>query len=323
MLAWATSVGLRATWLEETPGRPSVVVRGGRAAGGRTLMLCGHLDVVGVAGMETPFTPRVEGDRMDGRGTYDMKSGVVAALAACLAAEAAGVNGEVVVALVADEEHSSIGIQEVLRSVTADAAIVTEPTSLLLATSHKGFIWTEIEVVGRAAHGSRPELGIDAIMKAGPVIVALGKIDPQLHASTIVGGREESTIPDHVRLILERRTVPGVTRGSHEAQVEAVLDACRAADPALSVSQRTTLVRDPFATPPDAEILALLRQHVPDEPISVSFWADSAFIAAAGIPTVLFGPHGEGAHAAAEWVSLSSVARCAAVVTAVAIDFCS
>ncbi len=272
--------------------------------------------------MESPFVPRIDGDRLFGRGAYDMKAGIVAALAACLAAEQAGVSGEVVVALVADEEHSSIGVQEVLRGVSADAAIVTEPTSLLLATSHKGFIWTEIEIVGRAAHGSRPELGVDAIMKAGPVLVALGTIDPQFHASTITGGREESTIPDHLRLVLERRTVPGVTQEGHEAQVEAALDACRAADPELVVRQRTTLVRDPFATPPDAEILALLRQHVADEPVAVSFWADSAFIAAAGIPTVLFGPHGDGAHAVVEWVSLSSTARCAEVLTAVACEFC-
>jgi acetylornithine deacetylase len=320
--AWAEDAGLRTTWLEETPGRPSVVVRGGRAAGGRTLLLCGHLDVVGVDGMEAPFLPRLDGDRLYGRGTYDMKAGVVAALAACLDAAEAGIAGEVVVALVADEEHSSLGVQEVLRHVTADAAIVTEPTSLLLVTSHKGFIWTEVEVVGRAAHGSRPELGVDAIMKAGPVIVALAGIDPQLHASTIVGGREASTIPDHLLLLLERRTVPGTTEDAHTSQIEAVLDSCRAADPALVVSQRTTVARDPFATPPDALILELLRRHVPEEPIAAGFWADSAFIAAAGIPTVLFGPHGGGAHEPVEWVSIASTVRCAEVLTAVALDYC-
>src|SRR3954470_2699826 len=150
---WAGAAGLEADLLEGTPGRPSVVVRAPGAGGGRTLLLCGHLDTVTVEGMAAPHTPRVDGDRLHGRGAYDMKAGVAAALIAAREAHRAGLRGGVVVAAVADEEHASLGVQEALRAVEADAAIVTEPTELELVVAHKGFVWIEIEVTGVAAHG--------------------------------------------------------------------------------------------------------------------------------------------------------------------------
>src|SRR5688572_8385519 len=173
---WARAAGLEADVLESTPGRPSVIVRARGRGGGRTLLLCGHIDTVTVEGMTDPHTPRIDGDRLHGRGAYDMKAGVAAALVACREVKAKGLRGDVVVAAVADEEHASLGVQEVLRSVRADAAIVTEPTELELAVAHKGFVWIEIEIRGRAAHGSRPHLGDDAIVKAGPVLTRLGEL---------------------------------------------------------------------------------------------------------------------------------------------------
>jgi acetylornithine deacetylase len=174
---WALNAGLNVEIIEETPGRPSVVVRSNRQGDGKTLLLCGHLDTVGVGGMTDPLTPRTEGDRLWARGAYDMKAGLAAALIACREADRANLPGEVVVAAVADEEHSSTGVQEVLKHVTADAAIVCEPTELTVATAHKGFVWVEIEVVGKAAHGSRPHLGVDAILKTGPILVALEQLN--------------------------------------------------------------------------------------------------------------------------------------------------
>jgi acetylornithine deacetylase len=338
---WAARAGLSAEVIEDTPGRPSVVVRGGESAGGRTLMLCAHLDTVGVGGMDDPHRARVDGDRLYGRGAYDMKGGLAAALIACREAVRAGVRGEVVVAAVADEEHSSLGVQEVLRRVGADAAVVTEPTELAVATAHKGFVWTEIEVTGRAAHGSRPQLGVDAILKAGPILVALELLNRglaarahpllgpgTLHGSLISGGREESTIPDRCVLTVERRTLPGETVADVEREIAEVLAACRSGDPALTVSARTTLARDPFETAdstPIVDAVATAAAGVlgtPAERGGVSYWADSAFISAAGIPTVLFGPDGDGAHAEVEWVSIPGTIACAQVLTAAALDFC-
>src|SRR3954471_8903429 len=180
---WARAAGLEADVLEGTPGRPSVVVRARGSGGGRTLMLCGHLDTVNVEGMAEPHVPRVEGDRLHGRGAYDMKAGVAAALVAARDAARAGLRGDVIVAAVADEEHASLGVQEVLGAVQADAAIVTEPTPGEIVIAHKGFVWAELTVHGRAAHGSRPDLGVDAIVAAAPVLARLGALDEALGAA--------------------------------------------------------------------------------------------------------------------------------------------
>lgn len=338
---WATGAGLHVEMLEATPGRPNVVVRSNRAAGGRTLMLCGHLDTVGLGGMDDPLTARMDGDRLYGRGAYDMKAGLAAALVACREAARSGLPGQVVVAAVADEEHSSTGIQEALRHVAADAAIVTEPTELTIATAHKGFAWIEIDVVGRAAHGSRPHLGVDAILRTGPVLVALEDLNRALrarahpslgpgtlHASLITGGLEESTVPDRCLLTIERRTLPGDTVADVEREVADLLASCRQADPELVASSRTTLSRDPFEIDGAAHLVSTVTDAVsgvlgrPAEVGGVSYWADSAFISAAGIPTVLFGPDGDGAHADIEWVSLAGTVTCARVLTAVAASFC-
>jgi acetylornithine deacetylase len=342
VVGWAKDAGLQAEVLEGTRGRPSVVVRAAGTGGGRTLMLCGHCDTVTVQGMRhPPHTPRVDGDRLYGRGAYDMKAGVAAALIACREAAALGLAGDVVVAAVADEEHASLGVQEVLRTVGADAAVVTEPTELEVIVAHKGFVWSEIEVTGRAAHGSRPHLGVDAIVKTGPILTALGQLDLTLgerthallgrgsvHASLIRGGEELSSYPADCVVSLERRTLPGETTAELEAELDSLLAGCRASDPELVAGHRTLLVRHPFEVAHDAEIVATVRDAAAEamgaapEIGGASYWADAAFIAAAGIPTVMFGPVGEGAHAAEEWVSISSTETVARALVSVAERVC-
>ena len=339
---WAHDCGLEARVRERTPGRPSVVVHARGSGTGRDLLLCGHLDTVTVEGMRDPHSPRIDGDRLYGRGAYDMKAGVVAALLACREAASRNLAGDVLVAAVADEEHASLGIQEVLGAVHADAAIVTEPTELELIVAHKGFVWSEVEVRGRAAHGSRPQVGIDAIAKAGPILTALGELDRRLearrdpvlgrgsvHASTIRGGEELSSYPALCTVGIERRTLPGETADVIESELDALLQACRAHDPDLDTSRRTLLVRDPFQVAPDAPIVEITREAAAGvlgaRPAlaGAGYWADSAFIAAAGIPTVMFGPTGDGAHAAEEWVSISSTDAVARVLVAVAERICA
>jgi acetylornithine deacetylase len=338
---WAREAGLDVEVLEATPGRPSVVVRARGTGGGRSLLLCGHLDTVTLEGMVDP-RPRVEGDRLYGRGAYDMKAGVVAALLACREAAAGGLSGDVIVAAVADEEHASLGVQEVLARTGADAAIVTEPTERELIVAHRGFVWSEIEVTGRAAHGSRPHLGVDAIVKTGPVLTALGELDVALggrthpllgrgsvHASLIQGGEELSSYPARCVVGLERRTLPGDTAAAVEAELGALLDRCRAADPALRAEHRTLLVREPFEVDAADPLVGVVRGAAaatlgaPPAVAGASYWADAAFIAAAGIPTVMFGPAGEGAHAAEEWVSIASTEAVARTLAAVAATVCA
>jgi acetylornithine deacetylase len=290
-----------------------------------------HTDTVGTAGMTAPHEPRIEDGRLYGRGAYDMKAGLAAAMDAAARARGRRLRGDVIVAAVIDEEVASLGTQALLERQRADAAIVTEPTELRVAVAHKGFVAFELETRGRAAHGSRPDLGIDAIARMGQVLVRLEELDRglrsrpshpllasgSLHASLIEGGQEFSSYPERCVVRGERRTVPGET-------VELVADELRLLLGELDGTARTLFSREPFETRVDEPIVELVRRHAGDaEVVGVPFWADSALLAAAGIPTVLFGPGGEGAHAVVEWVDLGETRRCADVLLATALEFCA
>jgi acetylornithine deacetylase/succinyl-diaminopimelate desuccinylase-like protein len=308
-------------------GRPSVVATRRGSGGGRSLLLNGHLDTVGVAGMEAPFEPRVESGRLYGRGAYDMKGALAAILLAT--AEAKGLRGDMIVTLVADEELGSIGTEAVLERVHADAAIVVEPTDLRVAIAHRGFVGFELETAGVAAHGSRPDLGVDAIAKMGPILVALAEVGERLaagsrhellgsaslHTSLIEGGQELSSFPARCVLTGEWRTIPGETAEQVERELRAV-----AGDAAL----RIIASRDPLTAEPDDPFVDLVgRVAEAGEYAGALFWTDAALIADAGIPTVLFGPSGAGAHGTTEWVDLASLDRVRDVIRRVAAEWCA
>ena len=325
------------------PGRANVIGVARGTGGGRTLLLNGHTDTVGHDGYERPLDPLVEGDRLYGRGSVDMKGGVAAALWACAEAAKLELAGDVIVTAVCDEEFASIGTQAVAAQLRADAAIVTEPTDLELCVAHKGFAWLEVEIAGRAAHGSQPQLGIDAIAKAGRVLTGIEDLgrrlaaDPghallgpgSVHASLIEGGQELSSYPERCLVQLERRTVPGESADVVEAQVRELVEQAAAADPDFRAEVRTTLVRPPFEIGTEAEIVRVVsgqaERLLGKAPRMVGWaaWMDSAILDQAGIPTVVFGPGGEGAHAIVEWVDLASVERCAEVLVAAAQEFCA
>jgi acetylornithine deacetylase len=341
--AWAERRDLEAHRIEPVAGRPSVVVVARGTGGGSSLLLNGHVDTVGVAGMTDPFGARIEDGKLYGRGAYDMKGGVAAALWAAARGKERGLRGDVIVTCVADEEVASLGTQAVLETWRADAAIVTEPTALDLCMAHKGFVWLEVEVHGRAAHGSRPDLGIDAIAKAGQILSDIQALDARLragtghpllgagsiHVSLIRGGQEMSSYPESCVIGIERRTVPGESVAQVETELREILDAAEQRDPAFRATARTTLARDPFEAPPNLEIASLVRQHAASvtgeerRAYGDTAWMDSAFLSAANIPTIVFGPDGAGAHAVEEWADLESVQRCAETLLAVATDYCA
>lgn len=316
--AWLERAGLEVEVGDAAPGRPNVVARARGTGGGRTLLLNAHLDTVGVAGMERPLEAAVRDGRLYGRGAYDMKGSLAAIMAAGAEARRRRLRGDVVVAAVADEEVGSVGTAALVRTTTADAAIVAEPTELRPAIAHKGFVAFELEAAGRAAHGSRPDLGVDAIARIGHALVRLEELDRRLrggpahpllgsgsvHASLIEGGQEYSSYPAHCVLKGERRTVPGESPALVEAELAELLGD-------VEGSAHVVFSRQPFEADPAEEIVALVTRHAGADPVGVSFWADSALLAEAGIPTVLFGPAGDGAHAVEEWVDLASVERCA------------
>jgi acetylornithine deacetylase len=339
---WMRERGLDVTVVDEPAGRPSVVGVARGSGGGRSLMLNGHIDTVGVAGMERPHEPRIRDGRLYGRGAYDMKGGVAACMLAGAAALQAGLRGDVIVTAVADEEHASAGVQAVLRRFGADACVVTEPTHLRACVAHKGFVWAELETVGRAAHGSRPELGVDAIAGIGPALAGIAALQARLdeaphpllgpasvHASLIEGGQELSSYPARCVVGVERRTLPGEAVEQVRGELEQLLALATNADPRLETELRIGLHREPFEVDPHAEIVTHLRAAgaavLGEEPEVVGDhpWMDAAFTSAAGIPTVVFGPSGAGAHAAEEYGDIDSVERCAAVLIETARRVCA
>ncbi|MBP6787067.1 MAG: ArgE/DapE family deacylase [Candidatus Promineofilum sp.] len=338
---WLRAAGLEVHVEEVRPGRPNVIGIARGTGGGRSLLLNGHIDTVGVTGMSEPFIPRVHDGRLYGRGAYDMKGGVAACMVAAVEAAKLKLRGDVIVTAVMDEEYAGLGTLAIAERYGADGAIVAEPTELELVVAHKGFVWLEVETQGVAAHGSRPHLGVDAIVKMGGVLAGLDRLveelsrrpahpllgPPSVHASTIQGGGEWSTYPDRCTLAVERRLLPGETGDAAEAELQAIVVALTAADPAFRATVRRDLVRSPLETPADAAILRAVQQAAagvlgrPVEPAGVSFWTDAASLHEAGIPTVLFGPLGAGAHAVEEWVELASVQSCAEVYLATAAAF--
>ena len=297
-------------------------------------MLNAHMDTVGLGGPDGALTPRIYEDRMYGRGAYDMKGSLAAIMLVAAAATDLRLSGDLIVTAVADEEALSIGSERIAETLTADAAIVTEPTGLDVAVAHRGFVWLDLETSGRAAHGSRYDLGIDAIARMGRPLVAIDELDKRLrdegevhpllggaslHASLIEGGTELSTYPDRCVVKVERRTLPGESLGFVEEQLREV---------APNATVTSTFSREPLETPRDAPIVDLLTRktsevigHSP-ELIGVPFWTDAALFSAAGIPTVVFGPSGDGAHADVEWVDLNDVERLVEILLATAREFC-
>jgi acetylornithine deacetylase len=334
---WAEEAGLAVEIMEPVAGRPSAVATARGKGGGRSLMLNAHLDTVGVAGMDAPHEPRVRDGRLYGRGSYDMKGGLAACMLATAGAAGAGLRGDVLLTAVSDEEHSSIGVQAVLERFEADACVVTEPTSLRVCVAHKGFAWWRITAHGRAAHGSRPDLGSDAIARMGPVLTGLAELDRSLedrshplvgrasvHASLIDGGQELSSYPERCTLEVERRTLPGEGHESVTQELRRLLDG--GAPDVLEGD--VTLVREPFEVGRDEAIVSLVRERATEilsrepETVGHTAWMDAAFTQTAGIPTVVFGPHGAGAHEVEEWVDIGSVEACAQILLATAADFC-
>jgi acetylornithine deacetylase len=327
---WLERAGLDVEVEEVAPGRPNVVGIARGTGGGRTLLLNAHMDTVGVAGMQRAHEPYVEDGRLYGRGAYDMKASLAAIMLAGAEALRRGFRGDVVVTAVVDEEVASIGTEAIARRYRADGAIVSEPTEMRVAIAHRGFVAFEIQTQGFAAHGSRPDLGVDAIAHMGEVLVRLRELDRRLranpshpllasgslHASVIEGGQEYSSYPERCLLQAERRTVPGETMEHVQGEIRNLLGD-------LDGQTRVVLARPPFQVDQGDAIVELVRRHAGDgEVVGVPFWADSALLAGAGIPTVLFGPSGEGAHAVVEWVDLAAAERCLEIYLAVAEEFC-
>jgi acetylornithine deacetylase len=339
--SWLKRHGTEVTMQTVTAGRPNVIATVENGRRGRTLMLNAHLDTVGVAAMREPFSARVENGRLFGRGAMDTKGGLAALMLATAAAAEARLDGNVVFTAVIDEECTSLGTEALVGGIGADAAIVSEPTGLDIVRCHKGFVWLEVETVGVAAHGSRFQDGVDAITKMGKFLSRLEELGRKLearphpilgsasiHASLIEGGQEMSSYPARCKVGLERRTVPGETAELAQREIQELIDDLSSADPQFRATCRRTLAREPLDVGAPSEIVDILAQEargrLQREPriTGLSGWTDAALLTEAGIPSVVFGPLGEGLHGATEWVDLESVADCAVIAFATIVRFC-
>jgi acetylornithine deacetylase len=343
--AHMTDLGLDVSVFEPEPGRPNVVGILEGVGGGRSLLLNAHMDTVNFEGMEAPLSADVRDGRLYGRGSQDMKGSLATMLAAVKALIDKGVKlaGDVIVAAVSDEEYASIGAEDVVKHITAEAAIVTEPTDMRLCRAHRGFIWYEVKTLGRAAHGSRYQEGIDANMRMGRFLARLDELGqellerpphplagpPSLHASILQGGTELSVYAAECTLKLERRTIPGETADTTGAEIGAIIQNLTFADNTFRATVDRLFERPPFEVDEKATIVQVMdtvmsqvmgenRPHV-----GATFWTDAAIFAAAGMETVLLGPVGEGLHSAVEWVDIASLNQLASVLADACVDYCN
>jgi acetylornithine deacetylase len=308
-------------------------------------MLNAHMDTVGVEGMTIdPFGGELRDGRVYGRGAQDMKGSLAAMLATAktLVDASLPLQGDLIITAVADEEHSSLGSEAIVKEIHADAAIVTEPTDMHICRAHRGFVWYEVETIGRAAHGSRYNEGIDANMRMGRFLAELDKLEqallkrkgheltgpPSLHAAQLEGGAEISVYADHCLLRIERRTAPGETVEGATAELQEIVDRLASNDPSFKANLKSTFWREPFEVARDAEIIQVLDKsvdkrlgHHPDH-TGQTFWTDAALFAEAGMETVLLGPKGYGLHSAEEWVEMQSLVDLTYILTEAAIRYC-
>ncbi|HEU4993947.1 MAG TPA: ArgE/DapE family deacylase [Gemmatimonadaceae bacterium] len=340
--SWGLDVRLQET--APGSGRPNVIAVLPGSGGGRSLMFNGHMDVVGVEGMvHAPFDAFVKNGRIYGRGASDMKGGV-AAMCAAAARLRGELKGDLIVTAVTDEEWKSAGTSAVLASgLRADAAIVTEPTRLAIMPAHRGFAWIEVRVHGRAAHGSRWDIGVDAIRHAGLLLAELDRMDsddlprrshallgrPSLHASLIEGGIELSTYPDRCVLRLERRIIPGEAVEDVVREIDQACVCVREARPEFRADVELLFSQPPSDVPTDAPIVHALSEAVRGNGLSpsiagMSAWTDAALLNAAGIPAICFGPGDMGlAHAAEEYIEADEIERAAEVLVSLAQAWCN
>lgn len=338
---WVADLPVDVDIQEIEPGRLNFIATLRGIGDGPVLCLNAHADTVGYAGWpDEALVPRLEGDRLYGLGSSDDKGCCAIALLVlrhfCTRPR---MGGDLVVACVADEEGISIGTERLVKTLRADYAIVLEPDALpRVVVEHQGFGWLDIVISGRAAHGSAPEAGVDAIIGLAEVLTRLREWDvthfgagpaPRngktvFHTGVVTGGTDYATYPSRASVGVEIGTQPGETMSDRVREIEDIINEVATVMPGISGEVRVRLEREPFLGAGQEALLASLnwaaREHIGRElePVGLNAWTDAALMQASGTPTVVLGPLGGNFHSPNEWVSVSEAATlCDLLVNAV------
>jgi len=348
MRGWLDGSGAEVTAEEAEPGRPNLLARLRGTGGGPTLCLNAHADTVGFENWrERALEPRRDGDRLIGLGAADDKAGCAIAMLVLrqVAISGARLRGDLLVACVADEEGASIGTFDLVERHRdeIDAAIVLEPDALpRCVVEHQGFGWVDVIVHGKAAHGSTPDEGIDAIVHMAEVITRLAKLDREVfvpnadpmngrtvfHTGTIRGGTDYATYPNRCTLQIEIGTQPGEHLSNRVAEIEAIFAEVRRMYPDFRGEVDVKLEREPFRAEGHEALWDALDAGArevlgrPLEAVGLNAWADSALMQSSGIPTLMAGPLGGNFHAPDEWVSIGETVQVARMVEHAVRSFC-
>jgi acetylornithine deacetylase len=340
---WLSDLPVDVVIDEIEPGRTNLLATLHGTGGGPTLCLNAHADTVGFEGWpDAALTPRIEGDRLYGLGAADDKGCCAAAVLAMRELAGTPLRGDLVVACVADEEGVSIGTEHLVEGLQADAAIVLEPDALpRLVVEHQGFGWIDVVVHGRAAHGSAPEEGLDAIVGMAEIVSRMHRHDLDtfaaypdrlngrtvFHTGTVQGGTDYATYPSLCTLGIEVGTQPGERLADRVREIESMIQEVSSELPGLEAEVIVRLEREPFVARGHESLMACLNRAAeetlgtPLTPTGLNAWTDAALMQQAGIPTLLLGPLGGNFHAPDEWLSVSETVSLVDLIVATSREY--
>ena len=324
--------GIETFTQEVFPGRRNVIARlPGRST--KRIVLEAHMDTVSIKGMSIPpFDPVIKDGRLHGRGSVDDKAGLAAMMHAVASLKEDGITPpcEVWMAAVVDEEFSFRGVVKLCEGLQADASIVAEPTEMRAVIASKGVLRWRVIVRGKAAHSSKPHLGVNAITNMSRLVLALEAENARLAARThpllgpgtlnvgvIHGGVQVNFVPDQCAIEIDQRLLPGESAVAALARCQQVIDELARQTPGFEafIEDPPLLVDEALDTPPEASTVQVARQvlrtlGLNDEPCGVPFGSDASKLSRAGIPTIVFGPGSiDQAHAANEFVPIDEVVK--------------
>jgi acetylornithine deacetylase len=321
------------TWRQDVfPERPNVIARLPGRKPGRRLVLEAHMDTASITGMTIPaFDPVVRQGRLYGRGSCDTKAGLAAMMHAVASLHETGTTPECEVWMVAaaDEEHSFRGVLKLCENIEAQGAIVAEPTELKAIVASKGVLRWKVSTEGKAAHSSKPHLGVNAIVHMARVVDEFEKasaglrerVHPLLGPATlnigvIRGGVQVNFVPDRCEIEIDRRLLPGEKADEVLAGYQVLLDRLCDSDPSMRLSVEPPWISDEaMETPPESRVartaVEVLREMgMPDSLVGVPFGSDASKLSRCGVPSIIFGPGSiDRAHAAVEYVECDQVVQ--------------